>query len=65
MPGKGGKGDKKATTDVKPSFNELILKKFLLVYESYSFEHNVKCSPDVINNIKQCIEENLPLTKVS
>ena len=60
----GGKGDKKATDDV-PCFNEIILKKLLASYTAYSEESRVRPSPDIVNNIKQCLAENLSLTKVN
>jgi len=58
-----GKTDKKATEDV-PCFNEIILKKLLASYSAYSEESQVRLSPDIVNNIKQCLAENLSLTKV-
>ncbi len=60
----GGKNEKKAATDDIPCFNEIILRRALTAYESYSAELKTRCCPDVIVNLKNCIEDNLTLTKV-
>lgn len=57
-----GKGDKKV--DDVPCFNEIILKKLLVNYASLSEEFGVRVSPDIIVNIKKCLEDDLPLTKL-
>lgn len=62
--GKGGQGKKKSPDDA-PSVTEIILKKTLKLYDFYCNESNVKPCPDVIRAIKQCLEEDKDLNKVS
>ena len=59
----GGKSEKKDADNV-PCFNEIILKKLLSSYTAYSEESKVRISPDIIANIKKCLNENASLTKV-
>lgn len=59
-----GKGEKKNAVEDVPCFNEIILKKFLVSYPSYSEELNVRVSPEIISNVKQCLEDDVPLSKV-
>lgn len=58
----GGK-DKKAVDEV-PCFNEIILKKFLVSYDNRSAEFNVRTSPDIISYVKQCLEDDVPMSKI-
>lgn len=59
----GGKVEKKGADDA-PCFNEIILKKLLVSYTAYSEDAKVRLSPDIITNIKDCLAENLSLTKL-
>lgn len=58
----GGK-DKKADGEVA-CYNEIMLKKFLTNYATYSEECNVRQSPDIVAYVRHCLEENLSITKV-
>lgn len=61
---KGGKKGKKRSPDDPPTMDEIILKKVLKYYEQYSTELNVKCCPDVVKLIKECLEDEKELSKV-
>lgn len=55
--GKSGKKGKKRGPNDAPTVSEIILKKILKFYELYSNELNVKSCPDVVRDIKECLEE--------
>lgn len=62
--GKGKGKAKKKSADDGPSINETLLRKTLKLYDMYSSESNVKCCPDVVKAINQCLEDNVELKKI-
>jgi hypothetical protein len=62
--GKKGKSGKKKGPNDGPTVNELALRRLLKLYDTYSNEMNSKCCPEVIKNIKNCLEEETDLRKV-
>lgn len=62
--GKGKDKGTKKSSENGPGITEIILRKLLKYYEQYSLEFNVKCCPDVIRAIRQCLEEGSELKKI-